>query len=214
VLGSATSARFRAFGAGETVQLGNFRVTAFETPHSPCPRYLGTINEPLRPPARVSAYKEGGNYSFLIEHPERRMLVVTSANFTPGKFRGVAADIIFLAIGTLGKHPAQFTSDYWREVVMATGAKRVIPIHWDNFTRSLKKPLRPLPQPFDDFDETMLRLLKLAARDGVALRLPEAFTPIDLIGADQTAQGHLALRESVVSPGEHVLVVEGGDHRP
>jgi hypothetical protein len=71
-----------------------------------------------------------------------------------------------------------------------------------------------MPQPVDDFDETMLRLLKPAARYGVTLRLPEAFTPIDLIVADQAAQGHLALRESAALPGEHVLVVEGGDHRP
>jgi len=29
--------------------------------------------------------------------------------------------------------------------VDATGAKRVIPMHWDDFTRSLDQPLLPFP---------------------------------------------------------------------
>jgi L-ascorbate metabolism protein UlaG (beta-lactamase superfamily) len=87
---------------------------------------------------------------------------------------------VFLGIGTLGKQDEAFASNYWREAVEQTGAKLVIPIHWDDFMRPLDQPFRPLPRLLDNFDNGMGMLLPLAARDGVKLRLPEAFAPIDL----------------------------------
>jgi hypothetical protein len=37
-----------------------------------------------------------------------------------------------------------------------------------------------MPRAFDDFAKSMRMLSQLAKRDGVALRLPEAFEPISL----------------------------------
>jgi L-ascorbate metabolism protein UlaG (beta-lactamase superfamily) len=34
---------------------------------------------------------------------------------------------------------------YLQEVVDAVGARRIVPVHWDDFTRGLDEPLRPLP---------------------------------------------------------------------
>jgi L-ascorbate metabolism protein UlaG (beta-lactamase superfamily) len=172
--------RTTVFEDGDTYAFGTFRVQVFETPHSPHAKFPGKIDEPLHQPARISEYQEGGNYSFLVTHGKRRILVIASGNYTPGKFQGVKADVVFLGIGTLGKQDEAFASNYWHETVEQTGAKLVIPIHWDDFMRPLDQPFRPLPRLLDNFDNGMRMLLPLAARDGVKLRLPEAFAPIDL----------------------------------
>lgn len=165
---------------GARFSVGSFHVSVFETPHSPNAFYMGSIYEPLHAPANASDYKEGGSYSFLIQHGERRILVVPSANFIRGKFQSVKADTVFLGIGTLGNQDEGFISAYWNEVVKVPQATLVIPIHWDDFMRPLNKPLRPMPRAFDDFAKSMRMLSQLAKRDGVALRLPEAFEPISL----------------------------------
>ena len=94
---------------------------------------MGDIATPLRPPVGVEEYREGGNYSYLIEHDGLRILIHLSANYIPGFLNNVQADVIFLGIVTLGKQSGQFARDYWREVVHATGARAIIPIHWDDF---------------------------------------------------------------------------------
>jgi hypothetical protein len=62
-------------------------------------------------------------------------------------------------------------------VVVATGAGRVILVHWDDFFVGLHRPLRPMPYFLDDLDATMRRLLPLARRDGVHVALPVAWHP-------------------------------------
>jgi L-ascorbate metabolism protein UlaG (beta-lactamase superfamily) len=172
--------RIRILRPGQIVPIGRFSVSVFQTPHSPNAKFEGAIPGPLRQPARVGAYREGGNYSFLVQHGRDRILVVPSANFTPGALANVPADVVFLSIGTLGRQSAPFVEDYWRETVRASAARLVIPIHWDDFMRPLDRPLVPMPHAMDDFDLGMRLVLELARRDGVRVRLPEAFTPIDL----------------------------------
>ena len=58
-----------------------------------------------------------------------------------------AADLLrflLLAIGGLGAQSPDFVERYWHETVEATGAKLVIPIHWDDFLRPVDAPQRPL----------------------------------------------------------------------
>jgi L-ascorbate metabolism protein UlaG (beta-lactamase superfamily) len=164
-------------------RFGDFKVQAFQSPHSPDAKFPGTITAPLTAPARASAYKEGGNYSYLIDHNGLRILIHPSANFTPGLFKGVKADIVFLGIGTLGKQDLRFAQDYWHEVVQTTGARLVIPIHWDDFFESLDKGLQPMPEWMDPFDVAMQRLMPMALADGVSLRLMPLFEPVDVRAA-------------------------------
>ena len=121
------------------------RRETYPDPHSPKPFYPGTLTQPLQLPAKLSDYKLGSNYSFLLRHPQGNILIVPSANFIRGLFKDERAEVVFLGIGVLGKQSDEFIQTYWNEVVRATGAKLVIPIHWDDFTRSLDEPLRPLP---------------------------------------------------------------------
>jgi L-ascorbate metabolism protein UlaG (beta-lactamase superfamily) len=173
--------RIHVISGGETFQFGKFRVTPSRSPHSPDAWFLGTIVEPLHPPERhVSEFKEGGSYSFLVEHVGLRALIHPSANVHPGMFRNVKADVVFLGIGQLGKQSWCFTEDYWHEVVVETGASLVIPIHWDNFFLPLDRPLEAMPWPLDDFDKGMERVLRLAEKHSVAVRFMPLFDPVDV----------------------------------
>lgn len=171
--------RIRVVRDGDVLALGGFSVRVFESPHSPNALYPGVIPEPLRTPAKAGDFKEGGNYSFLLTHERGTILVHPSANFVPGIFRGVRADVVFLGVGVLGKQSEQFVRDYWREVVQATRPRLVIPIHWDDFLRPLDEPLRPMPHVMDDFDRCMRILTALAEADGIPLRFLPAFQPLD-----------------------------------
>lgn len=82
-----------------------------------------------------------------------------SANFRPGALRGVDADVVYLGVGNLGRRPAGFVRAYWDEVVVTTGARRVVLVHWDDFFLGLHRPLRPMPYVMDDLGVTTGRLL-------------------------------------------------------
>jgi L-ascorbate metabolism protein UlaG (beta-lactamase superfamily) len=175
--------RIRVIAGGESFSFGRFRITAFKSPHSPGALFEGEIQAPLKTPARASAYREGGNFSYLAEHDGRRVLVHASTNFRPGLYRDVRADVVFLGVAVLGKQSAEFAEDYWREVVKATGARLVIPIHWDDFTLPLEAPLKPMSLLMNRFERGMESVRRMAARDGVAVRMMPLFAPVDLLAA-------------------------------
>jgi L-ascorbate metabolism protein UlaG (beta-lactamase superfamily) len=172
--------RMRTVAGGETFTFGRFKITAIKSSHSPGGHFMGDITTPLHPPARVGAYREGGSYSYLVEHDGRRILVHPSANYLPGFLNGVHADVVFLGIGRLGKQDDQFARDYWREVVKATDAKVIVPIHWDNFMRPLDQPLLPAPPLLDDFERGMQTVLRLAGADHVTVRFLPLFGSVDI----------------------------------
>jgi L-ascorbate metabolism protein UlaG (beta-lactamase superfamily) len=171
--------RIRVVRDGDVLSFGAFTVRVFESPHSPNALFPGVIPEPLRTPANAGDFKEGGNHSFLVKHARGTILVHPSANFLPGMFRGLHADVVFLGIGLLGKQTEQFARDYWREVVQTTRPRLVIPIHWDDFLRPLDEPLRPMPYLMDDFERCMRMLTQMAEADGISLRFLPVFQPFD-----------------------------------
>lgn len=172
--------QLRLIKTGQPWEAGGFKITAFETPHSPDPINVGDIDWPLDAPARLSAYKLGENFSFLLEHRLGNVLIVPSANYKPHVFDGVHAPVVLLGIGLLGKQSAEFTERYWDEVVRKTGAKLVLPIHWDDFARSLREPLVPLPRFMDNMAVALERLQALAKRDGVTIRFLPALQAVKL----------------------------------
>jgi len=174
--------RMRLVKPGDVVTLGKFTLRFIASRHSPTPYSDGvhadTLDAPLTPPARATAYPEGQVWSIVVEHTSgRRMLVQGSAGIVPGALAGLKVDTVFLGVGTLGKKDEAYRSAYWQETVRASGAKRVIPIHWDDFWLPLDQPLQAMPLLFDDFDVVMADLTKRGAADGVEVRLPPTFTP-------------------------------------
>jgi L-ascorbate metabolism protein UlaG (beta-lactamase superfamily) len=174
-------ARFKVLNVCAPVPIGkNFLVTAFETPHSPNPLFPGLIAEPFKVPARICSFKPAQNYSFLLEHPLGNILIVPSTNFTPGVFNGVTADVVVLGIYNFAEQSEEFQRQYWDEVVTRTRAKLVIPIHWDDFSKSLEHSLVPFPYVIDNVSASMLRLRQLAAGTSVRIEFLPALQPVYL----------------------------------
>jgi L-ascorbate metabolism protein UlaG (beta-lactamase superfamily) len=158
---------------GEPIVLGAFTVTLVESHHCPPDRYPGTITEPLRPPAKVGAFRCGEAWSILVAHDSgRTALVQGSAGFVAGALDGQHADVAYLGVGQLGLQDEKYIETYWRETVRTVGARRAVLTHWDDFFRPLDQPLRALPYAGDDLDATMRVLSRLAVEDGVALSFP------------------------------------------
>jgi L-ascorbate metabolism protein UlaG (beta-lactamase superfamily) len=171
--------RIAVLKAPQTLEFGAFALTFVKSAHAPYALYPGPIASPVVPPARVSDYAEGECYSIFIARAGRTALVHASAGFVPGALEGRKADVIYLGVGALGKLGATYQEDYWREVVLATGARRVILIHWDDFWKPLSEPLVPQPHFMDDFDNTMRFVLERGRRDGVDVRIPTAWVAAD-----------------------------------
>jgi L-ascorbate metabolism protein UlaG (beta-lactamase superfamily) len=157
---------------GQTLSYNDFELTFIHSVHSPGDLYPGVVTDPLVPPAPTRAWKSATCYSVLVNHPQGRILIHASANFVPGALAGHHADVIYFGVGLLGKQSDEFINTYWNEVVVTTGARRIILVHWDDFFRTLDHPLRPMPYVADDFDATMNRLLPLAERAGVEVLIP------------------------------------------
>ncbi len=159
--------------AGDTIALPNGQLTFIASDHCPPDRYPGTIDEPVVPPVRTTAYRCGEAWSLIFRHNSgKSVLIQGSAGYVRGSLAGHTADIAYLGVGQLGLQPHNYLREYWNEMVRATGAKRVVLIHWDDFFRSLDLPLRSLPYAGDDLHVTMKAFQQFAAEDGVSLHFP------------------------------------------
>jgi L-ascorbate metabolism protein UlaG (beta-lactamase superfamily) len=175
------AARLHVVTPGESMRFGAFVVTVLESRHFPHGMAMGAITEPLVPPARALAYHEGGSYSILVQHPRGALLIQGSAGWKDGALAGHHADVAFVGLAGLGTKDANYTETYLREVVDAVGAKLVIPIHWDDFSRPLTQPLVPMPRLLDDLDLTMARVQAHLAPRGVAVAFLPAFVPVQVL---------------------------------
>lgn len=132
----------RVVAPGEWVAAGDFRIRFHPSRHAGAtggfPR--GTVDAPLVPPAGPLAYREGGTFSIEMAHETATVLHHGSAGFEPGALDGVCADTVFLGIALVDD-----MARYLDAVVGTTGAGQVYAVHWDDFTRPLREPLRRLP---------------------------------------------------------------------
>ncbi len=165
---------------GKPYTFGRFTVTLFPAVHTPTGFTGGVISAPLTPPVHASDYKEGQSYVALVTHNGRRLLISGTAGFVPGALQGQRADVVLLGIGAMGPRSLEHKQAYWNETVTTVGARRVIPIHWDDFWIPSTLPMQPMPKPLDDFDASMAFLQAQGARDGVDIRLPLAWAAMDV----------------------------------
>lgn len=171
----------------EPLKFGKFTVTMLLSEHAPGAKFPGLIERPLRAPARIGDYRMAEVYSMVIEHAaeaERplRMLVHGSAGFRPGVLTDREVDMAYLGIGTLGKQSDGYLDDYWDQTVAATRAQTVIPIHWDDFTRGLDRPMVPFPSVADDFTRSFDYLRRRGADAGVGVVIQRPWEVIDPFG--------------------------------
>lgn len=162
---------------GQPVTVGAFRVSFLASAHAGATggAPTGDIEEPLPPPARYSDYRQGGTYSILVEHGEDRLLLHGSAGHVDGALKGVQADVVFLGAALVSE-----PKEYLQQIVDAVGARQVVLTHWDDFTRSLDEPLRPMP--------VVVNLVKLG--DALAAR-PDLLAGIAPLGLPLKVGGTL-----------------------
>jgi L-ascorbate metabolism protein UlaG (beta-lactamase superfamily) len=139
----------------DSVTIGKFKATFIKSVHSPALfgriPWPGDITQPLIPPASASAYREGGAYAILIEHPRGTMLHYGSPGIKPGIFDNFNADVVFLSIGGRKDTPPLV-----KHVLAPLAPKTVIPIHFDDLFGPVDKQITPLIKVnMDEFWETM-----------------------------------------------------------
>lgn len=175
------SEQAKVMQAGDVLQFGDFSVKVLRSAHAPTGFTGGANNSPLKLPAYVWSFKEGQSFAFVVSHRGRPWcLIQPSAGFVPGQNTDVRVPVVMLGIGGLGKLDPQAVTAYWREMVTSTGAKRVLAIHWDDFTQALIQdgaiqPLKPMPWVMDNLGRSWPQLQALAQQDGVDLQLMQAF---------------------------------------
>lgn len=137
--------------AGKSLQFGKFKVTPILTNHFEFPnpemreQALGgnqEITQPLVPPVPAMAYKMGGAYTFLFEHPKGSFLLQSSAGWQTGSLDSIYVDQVILGVGGLGSQTETYQETYFEELVVKTGAKQIYLIHWDAFSGSIRKPIQ------------------------------------------------------------------------
>lgn len=162
---------------GKVYELGPMRVQFIESAHAGATggAPTGDIEEVLKTPAHYLDYKLGGTYSILVEHAQGRLLHHGSAGFVPGALAGHRADVVFLGVALIDE-----LEPYLAETVDAVGATRVIPTHWDDFTRPLDQALVPFPVAvrLDRFFADMRRL-----RPALRVQTLQAGRPVSLFTA-------------------------------
>lgn len=166
-------------GPRDTITFGSFHLTFIESAHAPGDRYPGVIREPVRLPAPTAQYKGDTVMSVILKHAAGSILVHGTAGFRHEKLAGQRADVVYLAIGELSKQSRDFVDALWREVVVATCARRVFVMHWDDQFRGLDKPLRALPYLGGSLPVAMDWLLGMGERDHVEVMLPVLWQPTD-----------------------------------
>jgi L-ascorbate metabolism protein UlaG (beta-lactamase superfamily) len=146
--------QYQTLNFGESRFFGDFTVTLLESRHVPqLPDgnhfFSGHINSELTQPARVNAWQSGATFSVLISHPAGNTLVKGSAGFIEGELQGKTADVAMISIAGLTGQGRDYTERYWQEIVRSASATRVLPIHFEDFTRPFGE-LALFPDLVDD----------------------------------------------------------------
>lgn len=124
----------------ESRQFGDFTITLIVSRHAPLADgertwFPGKITEPLTQPARLGDWKAGESYSVVIGHPRGTTLVQSSGGYIEQNLSEVAADVVMLGVGGLARLGRDYAEKYWDETVTMTGADRVFPMHYDDFSK-------------------------------------------------------------------------------
>jgi L-ascorbate metabolism protein UlaG (beta-lactamase superfamily) len=178
--------QYQTLASGEFRQFGDFTITLLASRHAPIGTgdeawFPGTIDTPLRQPAHVSEWREGVTWSILIGHPRGTTLIKGSAGFIEDELLGVSADVAILGIAGLAKLGRDYVDAYWNETVTATGVKRLIAVHFDDFTAPFGEVVL-FPNLADEVIKTAgwIDDLIAAEKGNVTIELPPFGEPIEL----------------------------------
>lgn len=166
-------------GNGDNYTFGQFTVTLIESAHAPIGfggsvPYAGSIDTPLSMPAPLSAWRSGKSYTVVVAHPHGTTIVQASAGFRQGALDGIKADVAVLGVALLEGLGHDHGEQYWQAVVTTSGATRVFPVHFDDYSQPFGE-IRLYPRLLDNFIDTAVWLEEYRATwdADTRLHLPE-----------------------------------------
>jgi len=167
-----------------TFEFGNFKVTLRPNSHAPLGwrgsvPLDGVIEAPLTMPQPVTAWRMGGAFTVIIEHPQGTALVQGSAAYKKYDFRDIAADVVFLGVAQLNSLGRDYAELYWQHTVTASGSHSVYPIHFDDYTKPFGE-VALAPKVINNFEKTAIWLGEFRLRwdSDTSLFMPEFGKPI------------------------------------
>lgn len=168
------------FHHGSQFDVGAFQIGVIRSLHSK-PTLLNNdlgvpITKPLIQPVSLKQYHEGGSYDLFVTHNHRRILIRPSFNYIPGQLDGIQADVVFLGVAGLAGADQETERAFFAETVEKTGAKLVIPIHWDNFFSPLGRPVTGMPGT----ERAFFRLADGCRRRGIHCLIQYPCTSVEL----------------------------------
>ena len=168
--GDVPEAQLVQFQPNETYRVGGYTVKVIPSIHSK-PTILNndlgqTIDAPLRQPARLRSYKEGGSFDFHVEAGGKRFMIRPSFNYIEGQMDGYRADVLFLGVAGLQKAEVGMAETFFHETIEKVDPRLVIPIHWDNFFSPLTKPVVGMPRLIEKTEVVFYKLAKYCAANG------------------------------------------------
>ncbi len=150
------------FDYNETFKVGGYTIKVIPSIHSK-PTILNndlgqTIDEPLRQPAKLRNYKEGGSFDFYVEAQGKRYMIRPSFNYITGQMDGYKADVLFLGVAGLQKADKATEKTFFAETIEKLEPELVIPLHWDNFFSPLTKPVVGMPRLVEKTEVVFFKL--------------------------------------------------------
>ena len=182
--GDIPEEKLHQFEANETYQVGNFKIKVIPSIHSK-PTLINndlgqTIDQPLKQPARLRDYKEGGSYDFYVEAEGKRFMIRPSFNYIKGQMDGYKADYLFLGVAGLQKASPEMEETFYKETIEKVEPKLVVPLHWDNFFSPLTKPVVGMPRLVEKTEVVFFKLAKYCEAHGVNTLVQIPGTSIEL----------------------------------
>jgi L-ascorbate metabolism protein UlaG (beta-lactamase superfamily) len=184
--GDIPEAQLSRYQLGKEIMFGDFTVTVLPGRHAlnpnPFPDDRGIlILEPLRQPAKLLDYTEGGAFDFLIKHGNHRILL-KGHTYIPEVLDRIQADVLFLSVSPLAAGDLQSPDVFYDETVGRVKPKLVIPTHWDQFFLPLSEHLVPLND--EDLTTSFDFLIRRLTTDRSQFGIMQGYQSIMLFGND------------------------------
>jgi len=146
--GDVSEEKIHIVSPGDVIHAGAFEIHVLSSQHSPMSRFnddTGTeMTEPLRQPARLRDFHEGGPFDYYVMHPEGRLLLRPGCSVPAEEYGALPYDTLFFGVGPFALQRAAWKEEVWTGSLVRPDI-RVIPIHHDDFFRPYAKPMKLLP---------------------------------------------------------------------
>ncbi|MEK5187005.1 MULTISPECIES: MBL fold metallo-hydrolase [Solibacillus] len=166
------------FDINEPTEIGKFIVTVLPSIHSEPTVFNNdtgvVIEKPLKQPARMRDFKEGGSFDFLVQHGDNKMLVRPSFNYIEGALDNISADVLVLGINRLGMADLLKQDKFYEETVKNVNPNLIIPVHWDDFFSPLEKPLKAPIIFIDNLPAGLDYMIKRTTEDQITFKMLDA----------------------------------------